>query len=111
MFLLAQKIHPQLALIDGFIGMEGNGPAEGTPVEHGVALAGTDLVAVDRIGIELMGIKYSDVGYLQWCSAAGLGQGDLGRIDVIGPDPSRYVINYKLHDNIEWQLGWKGKSK
>lgn len=107
MFLIAHKVRPRLSIIDGFVGMEGNGPNHGTPVEHGVALAGFDVVSVDRIGLELMGIDYSDVGYLQWCSAAGLGQGDRNKIKIIGPDPANHIINYKLHENIEWQLEWK----
>jgi len=31
---LAQRLHPDLAVIDGYEGMEGNGPTLGTPVEH-----------------------------------------------------------------------------
>lgn len=107
MYLIAHKVRPQLAVIDGFIGMEGNGPTQGTPVEHGVAVAGLDAVAVDRIGLELMGVQYADVGYLQWCSDAGFGQGGLENIDIIGPDMERHVIRYRMHDNIEWQLQWK----
>ena len=107
MYLLAHKVRPRFAIIDGFVGMEGNGPAAGTPVEHGVAVAGLDAVAVDRIGIELMGVKYTDVGYLQWCSAAGFGQGGLENIDIIGPDIDKHIIRYRMHDNIEWQLQWK----
>jgi uncharacterized protein (DUF362 family) len=111
MYLLAHKVRPQLAVIDGFVGMEGNGPTQGTPVEHGVALAGLDGVAVDRIGIELMGIRYTDVGYLQWCSAEGLGQGDREQIEIIGPDIDRHIIRYRMRDNIEWQLKWKDDPK
>jgi len=110
MFQLAHDVHPQLAILDGLEGMEGNGPIRGTPVEHGVALAGTDYVAVDRIGVELMGIDFSDVGYLSYCMNAGLGQGDRSKIDIVGPDPSDHVIKYKLHDRIEEQLTWKETS-
>ncbi|MCE5251952.1 DUF362 domain-containing protein [bacterium] len=110
-YLLTHKIRPQLAIIDGFVGMEGNGPTEGTPVEHGVALAGLDAVAVDRIGIELMGVRYADVGYLQWCSDAGLGQGNREKIEILGPDIERHIIPYRMHDNIEWQLKWKNDPK
>lgn len=108
MFLLAPHVKPDFAVIDGFEGMEGKGPAAGTPVDHRIALAGPDVVSVDRIGLELMGIDYTDVGYLQWCSAAGIGQGNRDAIRVIGPDPKSHVRRYRLHDNIEWQLKWKG---
>ena len=110
MFLIAHKVRPRLSIIDGFVGMEGNGPNRGTPVEHGVAVASFDVISADRIGSDLMGINYRDIGYLQWCSAAGLGHGERSDIDIIGPDISHYTINYKLHDNIERQLEWKEKS-
>jgi len=107
MFLLAQKIRPRLAVLDGLEGMEGNGPTDGTPVEHGVALASTDFVAADRIGCLLMDVPFSDVGYLTYCANAGLGQGDLSKITIIGPDPRSHVITYKLHERFEQMLEWK----
>lgn len=107
MFLMAQHVHPEFAIIDGVEGMEGAGPVRGTPVEHGVVLAGPDVVAVDRIGLELMSIDYADVGYLQWCANAGIGVGDRGRITVVGADPKQHIVAYKLNDNIEWQRSWK----
>jgi len=107
MFLVAQLTRPDFAVIDGVEGMQGNGPVRGFPMEHGVALAGTDCIAVDRIGVELMGITYTDIGYLQWCADAGMGQDDMSKIEILGPDPKRYVKKYRLHDKIEWQLGWK----
>ena len=73
MFQLAKNVLTEFTVIDGVVGMEGNGPTGGTPVEQGVVVAGPDVVAVDRIGIELMEIDYGDVGYLQWCSNAGIG--------------------------------------
>lgn len=110
MFLVANRVRPQFSVIDGFIGMEGNGPIGGTPVEHGIAVAGPDVVSVDRIGLELMGITYEDVGYLQWCSHAGLGQGDRTKIQIIGPDPAKHTITYLLHEKVDKQYAWKDGS-
>ncbi|MCE5250868.1 DUF362 domain-containing protein [bacterium] len=107
LFQLARTIRPQLAVLDGIEGMEGNGPVGGTPVDHGVALASTDFIAADRIGVELMGIDIGDVGYLTYCINAGYGQGNRSKIEIIGPDPSKYVRKYRLHDTIEEQLTWK----
>ena len=100
LFLLAQKVRPSLAVVDGLEGMEGNGPTTGTVVKHGIALAGTDFIAVDRIGCDLMGVDFADVGYLTYCANAGIGNGDLSKIKVIGGDPSKHVIKYKMHDNF-----------
>lgn len=107
MFRIAQLgVQPDFAVLDGVVGMEGNGPVNGTPIEHGVALAGDDWLAVDRIGVELMDVDYDTVKYLQWCGNAGMGQDIRDKIKIIGPDPSRYIKKYKLHDNIEQQLAW-----
>ncbi len=110
MFLIANRIHPQLTILDGVEGHEGNGPISGTPIQHGVALAGMDYIAADRIGAELMGINIGDIGYLNYCASAGMGQIDRSNIEIIGgKDPADYVKKYKLHENIEQQLTWKGE--
>jgi len=106
-FMLAQKIQPQLAVIDGVEGFEGNMPADGSPVEHGVVLAGTDFIAVDRIGCQVMGVDFGDCGYLTYCANAGIGRGDLSKIKIKGPDPADHIIKYKMHDSFEKQLEWK----
>ncbi len=107
-FMLSQKIPPDLAIIDGFEGMEGNGPTTGTQVDHKVALASTDFIAADRVGCQLMGLSFDDVGYLTYCANAGVGQGDLSKIQVVGGDPSKHVIPYKLHENAAKHIAeWK----
>ncbi len=53
-----------------------------------------------------MGIDYDMVKYLQWSSAAGMGLGDLSRINVIGPDYKSHIVRYKLNKNIEQQCEW-----
>ncbi len=107
MFRLATLgVQPDLAVLDGVVGMEGKGPVWGTPVEQGIALASTDWVAADRIGVELMGMDYDEVKHLQWCAAAGMGTDDLDSIDIKGPDYRKHIITYKLHENIEEQREW-----
>ncbi|MDP8243009.1 MAG: DUF362 domain-containing protein [Candidatus Hinthialibacter antarcticus] len=107
LFALADRLHPDLAVIDGYQGMEGNGPVGGTPVEHRVAVASTDWLAADRTGVELMGIDFDNVGYLNYCAAAGMGQADLSKIDVLGADIQSNQRKYKLSDSIDRQLIWK----
>ena len=109
MFLVAQKTMPHLNIIESVEGMEGNGPISGTPVEHGVALAGTDTLAVDSIGAQLMDVPLEDIGYLNFCANAGLGIIDREKIDIIGDKkPQEYVKKYQLGPSIEQQLQWKG---
>jgi len=107
MFLLAHMgIQPDLAVLDGVVGMGGNGPVRGTPIEQGVCLASTDWLAADRLGVELMGMDYGEVKYLQWCANAGMGIDDLSRIKVTGPDYKKHIVKYQLHENIEKQREW-----
>ena len=106
LYNLASRLHPHLAVIDGFEGMEGNGPRLGTPVDHRVCVASTDWFAADRVGVELMGIDFSKVGYLNYCAQTGLGIADLSKIEIIGESISNHIKHYKLHENIEEQLVW-----
>lgn len=103
---LAQKVHPDLSVIDGFVGMEGNGPTLGTPVEHKVCVVSQDWLAADRVGVELMGINFSNIGYLNHCVSMGLGNADLSTIDVIGENLEEHIKNYKLPDNFDRIISW-----
>jgi len=52
-------------IVDGIIGMEGNGPIQGTARAAGVVVAGADPVAVDATCCRIMGIDPARVGYLR----------------------------------------------
>lgn len=106
LYSLASRLHPDLAVIDGFEGMEGNGPRLGTPVDHRVCIASTDWLAADRVGVELMGIGMEKVGWLTYCADKGLGMTDLNKIEIIGERINNHIKRYKLHENIEEQLMW-----
>ena len=104
--MLAQKLHPDLAVIDGFEGMEGNGPTKGTAIDHRVCVASQDWLAADRVGIELMGIDFSKIGYLNYCAQMGLGNSDLNEIEIIGENINEHIMAYKLPDNFDEQTVW-----
>ena len=53
-----------------------------------------------------MGIDYAKVGYLNYCADAGLGMGDLKKIEIVGEPIARHIRTYKLAPNIEQQLIW-----
>jgi uncharacterized protein (DUF362 family) len=106
LFTLAQRLRPDLAVIDGYQGMQGNGPVRGTPVEHRVCVAGLDWLAADRTAVELMGIDFAKVGYLNYCDQAGLGEGDLKKIEIVGEPLARHIKTYQLSDSVEKQLIW-----
>jgi len=81
-FLYAQK-PCDVAVIDGILAMEGDGPVNGAPVAMGVALAGFDAVAVDSIAATLMGLDPHGIGYLEMLAQAGKGVNEMSKIDVL----------------------------
>ena len=110
MYLAVQRMIDNwgVGIVDGFEGMEGNGPVSGTPVPHRIALASTDFLAVDRVGLECMGIDASWPGYLNYAYQRGLGQYDLAKIDVVGAKIADVQRKYLLHADVRRMLEWRG---
>lgn len=109
-YMVAQRLAPHwnLAVLDGYEGMEGNGPIGGDAVPHRIAIASRDFVAADRVAVEAMGVNPSWVGYLQYCGAVGLGNYDLSKIDVRGESISSVVRMYKMNSNFDREIQWMG---
>jgi len=103
MLMLAKRVRAHLSVLDGFQGMEGNGPIDGTAVDHRIAIASTDWLSADRLGVELMGFDFNKVAYLRFCGEAGIGQADLGKMEILGERMKDHVRTYRPADNIAEQ--------
>jgi uncharacterized protein (DUF362 family) len=57
-------VAPHLAIVDGIVGMEGDGPIMGSPRPLGALILGTNLPAVDATAARLMGIDPARIPYL-----------------------------------------------
>jgi uncharacterized protein (DUF362 family) len=86
-------------IVDGIVGMEGNGPIQGTARHSGVLVFGEDPVAVDATGARLMGVEPARVWYLLQADRF-LGNLDDLRIDQVGEDPVRFARNYALIESM-----------
>jgi len=100
MFHVAQDVFPDLAVIDGFEAMEGNGPAWGTPLKARLALASLDAVAADTVATKIMGFDPKRVLYLASMNEAGMGQGDLDKISVVGTPLDQCLYKFKAHEKM-----------
>jgi len=98
MFHIAQEVFPDLAVIDGFEAMEGKGPAWGTPFEARVAIASRDAVAADTLATKVMGFDPKKINYLTAMNEAGLGQGDLEKIKVLGTPIDQCLYHFKVDE-------------
>jgi uncharacterized protein (DUF362 family) len=74
---------PDFAIVDGIVGMEGNGPIQGTPKACGALIFGDDPVAVDATCCRVMGLMPERIKYL---AAAGtmLGHINVDKIQQVG---------------------------
>ena len=90
---IAGSVRPAYAIIDGIVGMEGNGPISGEPVDSGVLVFADDPVAADTVGSSLMGFDPDRIPYI---AEAGrfLGQTDRGRIEQRGEEPDRFTRSF-----------------
>jgi uncharacterized protein (DUF362 family) len=91
---------PRFNIVDGIIGMEGNGPIQGDPRPSGVVVFGEDAVAVDATATRLMGIDPERVWYLLQANRF-LGNTDGDRIEQRGETLERYIQEYRLIETMQ----------
>ncbi len=92
---LNRIFHKSFAIVDGIVGMEGNGPIQGTPKPVGVLVMGNDLPAVDATCCRIMGIDPSKIEYLQMASDK-LGVTEEARIEQRGEPIASVRTNFQL---------------
>lgn len=92
-------IRPGLTIVDGIIGMEGDGPIMGRPRPLGFLAMGTDLCAVDATCARVIGLDPAKVPYLS-IAGAFLGNVDEARIEQRGEPLSRYRTQFEVIEPI-----------
>lgn len=97
-------LKPHFAIVDGIVGMEGDGPIMGDPKKAGVLVMGRNLTAVDATSSRIMGVDPYKVSCLAKAE------------DWLGPISDRYIeqrgevissvrTNFSLIDGIPAQKG------
>ena len=101
-------------VIDGIVGMEGNGPMHGTPKDCGVIIAGEDPVATDAVAATLMGYDWKKIPVIKEAFSMKelpITETDPYSIeiksDVPGLAGSLKDLQKKRHFNFEPHFGWK----
>ena len=103
---MAGRVWPDLAVIDGLTGMEGNGPENGSPIDVGIAISSIDPLAADWVACDVMGVHVNKVGYLYYCSEKRLGEAELEQINVRGQKLKECIRPFRLHSMVEEQYKW-----
>lgn len=97
-------LKPGLAVMDGVVGMEGEGPTNGKPVASNVILSGWDCVALDAVASEVMGFSYRDILTTRIAHERGLGTGELEAIRVAGEKISDVRMDFKKSKYLTYKL-------
>ena len=82
---------PRLCICDAVIGMEGNGPTQGTPRKIGCLIASRNGHLLDAVAADLIGFKPADIPTIKAAMERGLLPEDMSSISLYG-DPSRFRI-------------------
>lgn len=105
---IAGAVKPHMGVIDGFVGMEGNGPVGGIPVSLGVSVASCDFVAADAVMATVMGFEPMEISYIYLAHNLGLGIGDPKSLTIVGDDPYGLRRRFRPHSNYQrTQTRWK----
>lgn len=101
---IAAAVKPQLAIVDGIVGMEGDGPIMGTPKPVGVLVLGRNLPAVDATCARIMGINPQRILYLAGASGR-LGSIKEANIRQLGEPIAAVQTPFALIDKIPAHQG------
>jgi uncharacterized protein (DUF362 family) len=86
---------PDFAIVDGIVGMEGNGPIQGVSKASGVLILGNDPVAVDATCCRVMGIVPERVKYLAGAGTL-LGHLKVDKIQQVGESVAQVRTPFAL---------------
>jgi uncharacterized protein (DUF362 family) len=106
---ISQFIKADIGVIDGTVGLQGNGPGGTDAVELGVAAASADVFAVDAVMSKAMGFEPMQLGLLHYADTLGLGVADLERIEVLGVPIAEIAQSFAPHETTAQQLQWREK--
>ncbi len=100
-------LKPDIAIVDGTVGLQGNGPGGTNSVPLGIAVASGDVFAADAVTSKTMGFEPMEIGLFNYANELGYGTADLNKIEIIGPTIESVAIPFKPHETTELQFQWQ----
>ena len=100
---------PHLAIIDGIVGMEGDGPLAGSAKPVGAIVMGIDLLAVDATGCRLMMMPPERLPTLRLAEQKRVGHLKAEAIPQLGESIESLAQSFEMPPEIEKQLIAVGK--
>lgn len=103
---LARHLYPDYSVVDGTVGIQGNGPGGTDTVPLELAAGGVDTIAVDAVISKAMGFEPLEIGTIFYGDAIGLGVGNMDKIRISGGRLEELVIPFKFPETIDLQRQW-----
>lgn len=104
---LAAYLTPDIAVVDGIEGLQGNGPGGKDVVPLGAAFAGADVWAVDAVCSQAMGFDPLDLGVFVYARERGLGVVDPAMSDIRGDRLEDVARSFTPHERYPLQRQWR----
>jgi uncharacterized protein (DUF362 family) len=104
---LARFLSPDIAVIDGTRGLQGNGPGGADGVDFGIAAASADVFAADAVVAKAMGFEPVTLGLLHYAGQLGHRSARLEHIEVVGRPIAAVARPFKPHETTPLQLQWQ----
>jgi uncharacterized protein (DUF362 family)/NAD-dependent dihydropyrimidine dehydrogenase PreA subunit len=109
---LCEQLAPALQIVDAVVGMEGEGPGSGDPVQIGALLAGSHPQAVDTVAAELVGLTTRQVWTQQQALDSGRPYVKLSQLELVGtPLRELKVSAFRPAKMTDVNFGLKGVLK
>ncbi|MFN8439382.1 MAG: DUF362 domain-containing protein [Caldilineaceae bacterium] len=104
---VARFLSPDIAVVDGTQGLQGNGPGGEDGVDLGIAAASVDVFAADAVIAKAMGFEPLELGLLNYGHQLGMGVADLTEIEVVETAIGAVQRNFKPHETTHLQMQWQ----
>lgn len=104
---LAAYLTPDVAVIDGVEGLQGNGPGGTDVVPWEAVFAGVDVWAVDAVCMKAMGFDPLDLGVCVYAKERGLGETDVSQIEIRGDRLEDVARVFTPHERYPYQRQWR----
>lgn len=95
---------PDFTVIDGSVGMEGDGPVNGTPVNLNLLIASDNALAAEVVAIRIMGLDETKMKYIEMAYDAGFGEMNLQNITIVGENLVQMIHPFKTSYYCEQKL-------
>lgn len=104
---LSRHLKPDITIVDGTVGLQGNGPGGTDSVPLGIAVVSGDVFAADAVTTKAMGFEPLEIGLFHYANEMGYGTADLNKIDIVGSAVETVAISFKPHETAELQFQWQ----